>query len=110
MTTTTQERGIVSLSPKCWIGYSHLKSRGDHRLTCHNGCKNSNNQARVERAWWHGVEERIGVGALVLADVGSLTNVLHTIQRPKGRQSFPVGDSLPLAKGTEMQSITTRVE
>lgn len=59
------------------MGYSYLKGRGDHSLTCHNSCKNRNDQARVERARWYGFEERIGVGALILANVRSLTNVLH---------------------------------
>ena len=59
------------------MGCSYLKSRRDHSLACHNRRENSNDQTRVEHAWWHGVEERIGVGARVLANVCSLADVLY---------------------------------
>lgn len=60
------------------MGYSYLKCRSNHSLTCHNSRENSNDQTRVEGAGWHRAEERVGVGTLVLANVRSLTNVLHT--------------------------------
>ena len=62
------------------MGHSYLERGSDHSLTCHNSRKNSNDQTRVERARWHRLEERVGVGAFVLADVCSLTDVLYTSQ------------------------------
>ena len=58
-------------------GHSYLEGRRDHCLTGHNGRKNSDDQTGIEHARWDGVEERVGVGTLVLTDVCSLTDVLH---------------------------------
>lgn len=62
-------------------GDFNLESRSNHSLTRHNSRENRNNQARVEHARWHRAEERVGVGARILADVCSLTDVLDTTQR-----------------------------
>ena len=70
------------------MGLIYLEGCSDHSLTRHNSRKDSNDQTRVERAWWYRVEKRVRVGALVLANVCSLTDVLHTNQRPEDGNSF----------------------
>ena len=67
------------------MSFIYLKGCSDHSLTRHNSRKDSNNQTRVERARWYRVEKRVRVGALVLADVCSLTDVLRIDQRPEDR-------------------------
>ena len=59
-------------------GRSYLEGRRDHCLTGHNSREDSDDQAGIEHARWYGIEERVGVGTLVLTDVCSLTDVLHS--------------------------------
>ena len=58
-------------------GHSYLEGRRDHSLTGHNSREDGDDQAGIEHAGWYRVEERIGVGTLVLTDVCSLTDVLR---------------------------------
>lgn len=90
------------------MGYSYLKGRSDHSLTCHNSRKDGNDQTRVEHARRHRVEERVGIGTLVLADVRSLTDVLRMNQRLEDIHLCQIGESLPPAKDMEIRSTTTR--
>lgn len=90
------------------MGYSYLKGRSDHSLTCHNSRKNGNDQTRVEHARRHRVEEGVGVGTFVLTNVCSLTNVLRTSQGSEDRHLCPIRDSLRPAEDTETRSTTTR--
>ena len=90
------------------VDFAYLKSCCDHSLTRDNSRKNGNDQARVECARRYRVEERVGIGTLVLADVCSLPDVLDIIQRSEDRHEIQMEDVLLLVKDTGRRSITTR--
>ena len=55
----------------------YLERRRDHSLACDDSRQDSDYETGVEHPRWHGVEEGLGVGVWVRADVGCLANILY---------------------------------
>lgn len=77
------ESNYITVSKRCFGPHTvlhddiaHLKGCRNHGLTGNNGSENRDDQAGIEHAGRNGVEEWIGEGTRILANVCRLTNVL----------------------------------